>query len=379
MPPPRLASRVAAFICGEISSPWFPGRSRVFGETEQVKYRKWELDADRGGIWGRNLSLIICIPLVGAACGAFAAIPVQNYLGRKRAYIFAHSLLCIPVTPTTRLLFTTKFLIPLLIQAVFPATLALLSLLPTESPVWLLAKGRHHDARRSLFLLREGNAALIEKELALATAAQSHSEHVNVNAWDILKPANPERTISASAPLYLSEIGGQILVLTYSTVILVQSGVADLFKITIIIFLLQFLGTLIGQFLLDKIGRRPVALTGFVVLFAIDIVCGALACVGLATQSQIIGLAALCIIFSFINATCLQSITCAIPQNTNADAVRIIRANLGAKAFLIFGGCMLITLVWSYFYLPETSIRTLAEVDELCAERIPKRHWKVTA
>lgn len=201
-----------------------------------------------------------------------------------------------------------QYKIPLLVQAVFPATLALLSLLLTESPIWLLAKGRHDDARRNLLLLRGGNAALVEKELALAAAAlKSHSEQVNVNVWEILKPANLERTISASAPLCLSQVGGQILVLTYSTVILVQSGVADPFKITIIIFLLQFLGTLIGPFLLDKIGRRPVALAGFVVLFAIDVVCGALACAGLATQSQRIGLAALCIVFSFTNATCFQS------------------------------------------------------------------------
>lgn len=89
--------------------------------------------------------------------------------------------------------------------------------------------------------------------------------------------------------------------------ILVQSGVADPFKITIIIFLLQFLGTLIGPFLLDMTGRRPVALIGFVILFIIDIVCGVLACAGLTTQSQKIGLAALCIIFSFINAVCFQS------------------------------------------------------------------------
>ncbi|KAK9436261.1 MFS transporter, SP family, general alpha glucoside:H+ symporter [Metarhizium brunneum] len=418
----------------------------------------------------RNLSLIICIPLVGAACGAFAAIPVQKHLGRKGAYILAYSLLCVPssilqvfapnlgalvvgrfanyvgvsiltnvcpvylselipahfraravgftvagsgvlsvvatvvVWATEKLGDQWQYKIPLLVQVVFPATLALLSLLLTESPVWLLAKGRHDDARRNLLLLRGGNAALVEKELALAAAAlKSHSEQVNVNVWEILKPANLERTISASAPLCLSQVGGQILVLTYSTVILVQSGVADPFKITIIIFLLQFLGTLIGPFLLDKIGRRPVALAGFVVLFAIDVVCGALACAGLATQSQRIGLAALCIVFSFTNATCFQSIayvlptevptsrlrestmawttfwsyttaiitTFAVPQITNADA-----ANLGAKAFLIFGGCMLITLVWSYFYLPETSNRTLAEIDELYAERIPKRHWK---
>lgn len=213
------------------------------------------------------------------------------------------------VWATEKLTTQWQYKIPLLIQAAFPVLLAFLSLFLTESPIWLLSKGRQDDARRNLLLLRGGNAALVDKELGLAAAAlHAHSEHVDtLNAWEILKPEHLERTLSASAPLCLSQVGGQILVSTYSTVILVQSGVADPFKITIIIFLLQFLGTLIGPFLLDMTGRRPVALIGFVILFIIDIVCGVLACAGLTTQSQKIGLAALCIIFSFINAVCFQS------------------------------------------------------------------------
>jgi len=201
----------------------------------------------------------------------------------------------------------------------------------------------------------------------------------------------------------LSQVGGQILVGTYSTVILVQSGVADPFKITILIFLLQFVGTVIGPFLLDKLGRRLVALVGFVFLFFIDIVAGALACAGLKTNSERLGLAALCIIFAFINSVCFQSLiyllpteiptarlreptvawslfwsyttailtTFAVPQITNSDA-----GNLGAKTFLIFGGCMLITIILTYFFLPETANRTLAEIDELYASGIPKSKWK---
>ncbi|KAK8930436.1 High-affinity glucose transporter HXT2 [Metarhizium anisopliae] len=365
----------------------------------------------------RNLSLIICIPLVGAACGALAAIPVQKHLGRKGASCSASDVgvsiltnVCpvylselipanfraravgftvagsgvLSVVATVVVWATEKrrdqwqYKIPLLVQAVFPATLALLSLLLTESPIWLLAKGRHDDARRNLLLLRGGNAALVEKELALAAAAlKSHSEQVNVNVWEILKPANLERTISASAPLCLSQVGGQILVLTYSTVILVQSGVADPFKITIIIFLLQFLGTLIGPFLLDKIGRRPVALAGFVVLFAIDVVCGALACAGPATQSQRIGLAALCIVFSFTNATCFQSIAYVLP--TEVPTSRLRESTMAWTTFWSYTTAIITTFAVPQITnadAPETSNRTLAEIDELYAERIPKRHWK---
>lgn len=214
----------------------------------------------------------------------------------------------VAVWATEKLTDQWQYKIPLLIQAVFPGALVILSLFLTESPIWLLSKGRQDDARKNLLLLRGGNAALVEKELSLAAAAlHSHSEQVKVNVWEILKLEHLERTLTASAPLCLSQVGGQILVSTYSTVILLQSGVDDPFKITIIIFLLQFLGTLIGPFLLDMTGRRPVALVGFVLLLVIDVVCGALACAGLKTEGQRVGLAALCIIFSFINSVCFQS------------------------------------------------------------------------
>lgn len=40
--------------------------------------------------------MVICIPLVGAAFGAFAAIPLQKRLGRKGTFLAAYTLLCIP-------------------------------------------------------------------------------------------------------------------------------------------------------------------------------------------------------------------------------------------------------------------------------------------
>jgi hypothetical protein len=33
------------------------------------------------------------------------------------------------------------------------------------------------------------------------------------------------------------------------------------------------------------------------------------------------------------------------------------RGNLGAKAFLVFGGCMIVAILWAYFYLCDFSIR----------------------
>lgn len=206
----------------------------------------------------------------------------------------------------------------------------------------------------------------------------------------------------ASSYLPAGQVGGQSLALTYSTVLFVQTGVGNAFLITILVFLLQFLGNMVGPFLSDRLGRRPVALGGIGLLVLLDFSAGGLACGGLKTNPQLLGLAALSCIFAFVNAASFQSLayilpteipdaklreptmtwtlfwsyttaiitSFATPQIINPDA-----GNLGAKAYLIFGGCALITLVYSYFLLPETARRTLEEIDDLYREGVSPRKW----
>jgi hypothetical protein len=63
--------------------------------------------------------------------------------------------------------------------------------------------------------------------------------------------------------------------------------------------------------------------------------------------------------------------TFAVPQLTAADA-----ANLGAKTAFIFAGCVFVTVLWTYFYIPETKARTMAEIDEMYSVKLPMRRWR---
>ncbi len=104
--------------------------------------------------------------------------------------------------------------------------------------------------------------------------------------WDIFKTANLGRTLTAGALLCLNQVSG----------------------LTVIITCLQFLGTVIGPVLVDKVGRRPVELVGFSVLCMLDIVAGSLAAAGLTTDGQRLGLAAMFILFGFFNSASFQSL-----------------------------------------------------------------------
>ena len=204
-----------------------------------------------------------------------------------------------------------QYIIPLAIQAAAPGSFFLLSLVLSESPMWLLSKGRVDEARKVLASLRTNDIALVETEIFIAQTAQVQqmSGPANVKWWEILRKSQLERTLVSGAGLCLGEASGQILTATYSTVLLVQSGVSDPFRITVILFVINFLGTIVGPFCLDRIGRRPIALGGCVVLFLIDTAAGGLACGGLRTRQQTDALASLCIVFSFVYAVGFQSMS----------------------------------------------------------------------
>lgn len=154
---------------------------------------------------------------------------------------------------------------------VFPGLLCILSLFLTESPFLLLSKGNHERARQNLVLLRGGNVQLAEAELKMQelAIASSAEQAKSQQKWtNMFNRKNFERSLTASAFISVSQVCGQALAGghrtrfliptkanhrstgTYSTVILVQSGVGDAFQITILIFTLQFFGTLVGPFLM---------------------------------------------------------------------------------------------------------------------------------
>lgn len=203
-----------------------------------------------------------------------------------------------------------QFQIPLAIQAALPVVLGLLTFIVPESPVWDIQHSKFDSARRTLMIIRNNKSEIVEAELALyQTAIATETERTKqVRFWDILNRANIKRTLTAGALLSCSQVGGQVLVYTYSTVILVQSGVGNPFQITVIISCLIFLGTLIGPVLVDKFGRRPVALIGLTILLILNIAAGSLAAIGLTTTSRQLGLAAVFIIFGFFNAASFQSL-----------------------------------------------------------------------
>ncbi|KAJ5139075.1 uncharacterized protein N7515_003923 [Penicillium bovifimosum] len=296
-----------------------------------------------------------------------------------------------------------SYQIPLAVQCALPVLLLFLTIPIPESPQWLAGKGKLKKARDNLRKLRGFSDAEVEDELRLVVLSEQNSCELRAQTkfWDIFQRHHLKRTLTAASFFSLNQISGVILSTTYTTVFLTELGIADPFSLTIIASCCTLAGTIAAPFVVDRAGRRPTAFVGMSILFVIDAVAGGLAFSR--DKQSTLAIAILSFVFNFFWASSFYSlsslmpsematpklrhhtmsytIACAqttavittlvVPQLTSADA-----ANLGAKTYLIFAGCMAVILVCFYFLLPETRGRTFAEIDEMYAAKVPMWKWR---
>ncbi|OJJ04854.1 hypothetical protein ASPVEDRAFT_44398 [Aspergillus versicolor CBS 583.65] len=311
----------------------------------------------------------------------------------------------VTVDATQKLSDRRQYMIPLAIQCALPALILIVTITLPESPQWLISKGRATEAHTNLRKLRGFSDFQVADELRVMQACEDNERALtsNVRFWEIFDRANLKRTLTAGSFYSLNQISGIILSTTYTTVFLTQIGVGDAFTFTVIASCCTLAGTIAAPLVIDRAGRRPTAFVGMTVLLLIDIAAGALAFYTDKSTSIVLAIAALGFIFNFFwgagfyslsalmpaeiatpklrNHTMAYTIACAqtsavittfaVPQLTSADA-----ANLGAKTYLVFAGCMACVLVFVYFCMPETKGRTFAEVDEMYDAKIPMWKWR---
>ena len=296
-----------------------------------------------------------------------------------------------------------SYQLPLGIQAVPTGVLLPFTFFLPDSAQWLASKDRMAEARACLRKVRGFSDAMVDDELRVMKMSEDsqRAQQAGLRFWHLFNKENLERTLVAGSMFSFNQISGIILTTTYATVFLTQLNIGDPYVFTVIAQVCVLLGTIAAPFTMDRAGRRPTALIGMIVLFFIDIICGILA---FYTDIRSAGLAlvAFSMIFNFFWASSFYSIsnllpaeiasvkmrnytmaytiawaqttavitTFAVPQITSADG-----ANLGAKAYLIFAGCMALIITFVYFLVPETKGRTFAEIDELYARNVPRRKW----
>ncbi|QRD84291.1 permease of the major facilitator superfamily [Aspergillus flavus] len=301
-----------------------------------------------------------------------------------------------------------SYLIPLAVQCALPVLLFICTLPLPESPQWLVAKGRLAQARSNLRKLRGLSEEQVDVELEIMKLCEQkeHEMKANVKFWEIFSRKYLHRTLTAGSFFSLNQVSGVILSTTYVTVFLTEIGMEDsftldAFSLTVIASCCTLAGTIAAPFVIDRAGRRPTALVGMSMLLVIDALAGGLAFSK--DKRSGVAIVALSLTFNFFWASSFSSLSTLMPsematpklrhhtmaytiacaQTTAVITTLVVprltapdAANLGAKAYLIFAGCMCCIVVFTFCFLPETKGRTFAEIDELYDAGVPAWKWR---
>ncbi|EQB55952.1 hypothetical protein CGLO_04056 [Colletotrichum gloeosporioides Cg-14] len=286
----------------------------------------------------------------------------------------------------------------------FAGVSALLWPFMPESPWWLVSKGKKEQALKSLHRLGhrgdEGKAKLALIELTLD---EVRKETQGVTYLECFKKSNLRRTIISIMPLIIQAFSGISFVAGYFTYYLQLAGYSTSmsYQLQIAQPVLSIVGNLMAAAVVDKVGRRNLTFYGLAILTAFLLITGGL---GTGTsQPMIKGTVAFILIYSWWYNVSIGSTAFSLLAETSTSRLRVKtvaigyasqnsinvmwqfvipylfnpdKANLGAKIAFIFFALCFFSLLYLWYFQPETGGRSYAELDEMFAKGVPARKFK---
>ncbi|ORX38048.1 general substrate transporter [Kockovaella imperatae] len=297
--------------------------------------------------------------------------------------------------------------IPYAIQWVWPVPILIGIAFAPESPYWLVRQGRENDARKALLALTsEKNIHFnVDDTVAMMIHTNEHERQISegTSYLDCFKGVDGRRT-EIACMAWISQVtcgiwfGGNI------TYFLEQAGFdpKKSFDFGVGENALGFCATILSWYVMTRIGRRTLFVTGIWTLFtilclvgflgipklspAIGYSQGALMCLYVLTYDLTVGPTVYTIV-SEIPSSRLRIKTVVIARNAynvasivanelNAPILNPTAWNLRGKGGFVWCGFCLISAVWAYFRLPETKGLSYEELDILFENKVPAKSFK---
>ncbi|KAI5460119.1 putative sugar transporter [Mariannaea sp. PMI_226] len=277
------------------------------------------------------------------------------------------------------------------IQFVFPVLISLCAFFIPNSPRWLLSKDREEDAVVALRRLRpEADAADGHCDAEIQAIKESLQDQVHKAPWlDLFRGTNLRRTLIVMAFYFFQQATGQAFVSTYQTVFYKENGYAShAFDYPIITSVLGFVAVIPAMYLVDTVGRRYSLIASyFFQAFWMYLLAG----LGQKahhspTESGVIvaSFMLFSVSFNIGGASIPYLLGTEIPNSavrektqslggawnviwafaTNYSIPYMIKA-LHFQVGWVFGSISVVTLILTFFFLPETKGRTLEEIDAI--------------
>ncbi|KAI1878492.1 hypothetical protein JX265_000424 [Neoarthrinium moseri] len=300
----------------------------------------------------------------------------------------------------------SAYLIPLGIIYVLPVFLSIAMLFIPESPRWLLLQNRVEEGRKSLTWLRPKGFEIEDEIVEIRAAIDKEREMGgSVGVLDMFKnPIDRRRTGLSVAAVTLQAASGSMFIIAYKAYFFTMANVSDAFAMSIVLSVTGLLAIFINSLIVVRYGRRRVLLMGgligcgilqLIIAIVYDknpkaTVTGqvlvALSCLYLMTYNGMIasyawlsggelpsqrlrsytfGLAAA---VGFLGAWIT---TFTAPYFINPESL-----NWGPRyGYIWFPSCV-VSALWVFFFLPEVKGRTLEEIDEMFAAKLPARRFR---
>ncbi|RMZ77599.1 hypothetical protein DV737_g4250, partial [Chaetothyriales sp. CBS 132003] len=264
---------------------------------------------------------------------------------------------------------TGSYRIPVAVQFAWAIILVGGMIILPETPRYLIKRGHHDKAAKSLSRLRRldvDHPALLE-ELAEIQANHDYEMSVGTASYlTLFKPPLRKRLFTGIFLQALQQLTGVNFIFYYGTSYFQNSGISNAFTISVITSLVNICSTVPGLWLVEKWGRRPLLLMGAVGMSVAQLI---VASVGTAlpndqTASKAL-IAFVCVYIFFFASSwgpCAWAIAYSTPYLVNSGPGD---ANLGSKVFFIWGGFCVVCTAFVYFWIYETKGLSLEQVDEL--------------
>ncbi|GFG20292.1 maltose permease MAL31 [Aspergillus udagawae] len=356
-----------------------------------------------------NLQMLLAAQILcGIPWGVFQTLTI-NYAAEVmpvalRAYLLSSINLCwvlgqILATGVTRSLAnnesTLSFRLPYGLQWAIGVPILVGVILAPESPWWLIRHDRPQEAKRSLSRLTRSGVS-VDETAAMLTHTNEVEKHLTggsaISYLDCFKRADLRRTEITCIVWVTQQVCGSSL-MGWAAYYYKQAGfdTSQAFSLTVGAFGLAIAGGIISWFLLPRMGRRTLYLSGLLVIL-ITLLTAGFVSVASTARWHLWTLGSLLVFLTFVYDMTIGPICYVLVAEIPSTRLRVktvvlarVAYNLSGvlinwmtpnmlspdvwnwkgKSCFFFAGTTFLCLVWCYWRLPETFGLSYLEIDIL--------------